>query len=319
METESILRHYHVGTVTSVVPLSVGAIHETYKIATETGIYIARIFETEKIESAIAFELTVLQYLAKNNFIAPKPIETIDGRLYDREKNYFALYDYIPGHALKGPELSIDHVHSVGETLGWFHELLSNYHVPETKPRLDWQTIWTKCEQAEKATHRTETNETFSRIQKALLESRLPESLPTGIVHGDLHDQNVVFRHGHVSGVLDFDQCTYGTIIADVATEIVWWCFRDTSYHAHLAQAFLKGYQSQRTITTEEIQSLWLALKFAITRLELIALERDQRSREQFETYASRSDKITPQYFQAIYSYIIEKKERIVDSLSFLL
>ncbi|MFA5107440.1 MAG: homoserine kinase [Patescibacteria group bacterium] len=319
MEIESILRHYHVGTVTSVVPLSVGAIHETHKITTETGIYIARIFEAEKDESAIAFEMTVLQYLAKNNFIAPKPVETIDGRLYGRENNYFALYDYIPGHALKGPELSIDHVHSVGETLGWFHELLSNYHVPEKKPRLDWQAVWAKYEQLEKSSPRSDGAETFNRIQKALLESRLPESLPTGIIHGDLHEQNVVFRHGHVSGVLDFDQCAYGTIIADVATEIVWWCFRDTLYHAHLAQAFLKGYQSQRTITSEEIQSLWLALKLAITRLELIAREREQRSREQFETYSTRSDQITPKYFQTIYSYVLEKKERILDSWSFLL
>lgn len=319
MNIQSILQHYQVGELKETLPLSVASANETYKIETDTGKFIVRVYNPAKTEAEIIFEHTILHELSANNFIAPKPIETVEGKLYGRTEKYFALYDYIHGHNLKGPEISLEHIHSVGETLGWFHEILTDYNTTETKPRFDWPTTWQYCEQIKKEKHGVETSNVMAEIQKALLEARLNEALPMGIVHGDLHEQNVVFRHGHVAGVLDFDQCTYGTIVADVATGIIWWCFRDATYHAHLAKGFLQGYLSQRTMTPEEKQFLWIALKFAVLRLRLATYVRELSLQNQTESYAARSEIITSKYFQGIYNYIIEKKERIIDSWSFLL
>ncbi len=55
--------------------------------------------------------------------------------------------------------------------------------------------------------------------------SRLPESLPTSIVHGDFRIDNVIVAPDtfHINAVLDWEMATLGDPISDLAISLVYW------------------------------------------------------------------------------------------------
>jgi aminoglycoside phosphotransferase (APT) family kinase protein len=53
----------------------------------------------------------------------------------------------------------------------------------------------------------------------------LPESVPPALLHGDFRPGNVLWRHGRIAGVLDWENATRGEPLADLATsrlEMLW-------------------------------------------------------------------------------------------------
>ena len=82
------------------------------------------------------------------------------------------------------------------------------------------------------------------------------KTVPQGVIHADLHDENVVFdaAEQQVAAVLDFDDAFYGPLIADVAQSIFCWCFVGNEFDLELTRAFMNEYQKSRGFgfTTDE-------------------------------------------------------------------
>jgi aminoglycoside phosphotransferase (APT) family kinase protein len=58
----------------------------------------------------------------------------------------------------------------------------------------------------------------------------LPERVPPAVLHGDFRPGNVLWRHGRIVGVLDWENATLGDPLADLATsrlEMLWACGED--------------------------------------------------------------------------------------------
>lgn len=318
MDLSSILTHYSLGTIRSATQLSESSGNLTFQIQSDSGSYSLRVFRRDKKSEEIAFEHEVLQHLAEQGFISPRLIQTNEGLTFSQNEPFFAVSEFLPGHALRGPEINTEHVHSVGETLGWFHELLIPFQPQHEKDMQEWEQVSAFFQQRKGnwLQQQPSFSEKIEIIEKGLSESQLPADLPLGIVHSDLHEQNVVFRHGHVSGVLDFDRCTKGSYVLDLANTIAWWCFRDGHFHHHLAEALIRGYVTQRPISAEEKVALWLALKFALVRLAIRFTDQELLQAGQEETLGSRASQISADYFISLYLYCLEKKEKIQNSLS---
>jgi homoserine kinase type II len=97
--------------------------------------------------------------------------------------------------------------------------------------------------------------------------------LPSGIIHADLFPDNVFFRHGQLSGVIDFYFACAGSFAYELAICLNAWCFEpDNSFNITKAHNLIRGYETVRSLQPEEIAALptlarGSAMRFLLTRL----------------------------------------------------
>jgi homoserine kinase type II len=75
--------------------------------------------------------------------------------------------------------------------------------------------------------------------------------LPSGIVHGDLFRDNVLFRDGTIVALLDFESAFHGPFVYDLLVTIAAWCYR-SSFELEQARALVEGYESVRPLEPAE-------------------------------------------------------------------
>ncbi len=121
-------------------------------------------------------------------------------------------------------------------------------------------------------TDRKILEETIDKVA-ALLQRRDVISLPTGMIHGDLFRDNVLFNERGLTGVLDFHHASSGYWLFDLAVIANDWC---TDSQGRLdpdrTQALLKSYHQIRRLTEQELWffsgfALYAALCFWVSRL----------------------------------------------------
>jgi homoserine kinase type II len=104
------------------------------------------------------------------------------------------------------------------------------------------------------------------------LEAHWPSTLPQGVIHADLFQDNVFFIGERLSGLIDFYFACNDALAYDVAVCLNAWCFDAThAYDAAKGKALIEGYRSLRPLDAEEIANLPLlargaALRFLLTR-----------------------------------------------------
>ncbi len=99
------------------------------------------------------------------------------------------------------------------------------------------------------------------------------QQLPSGVIHGDIFRDNVLFRDGQLTGIIDFHHAARGTLIYDLAVVANDWCC-DGSGQLSLEKtiALLKGYHDERPLTRQELWffspfRLYAATSFWLSRL----------------------------------------------------
>lgn len=92
-----------------------------------------------------------------------------------------------------------------------------------------------------------------------------------GIIHGDLHFNNIICRNG-VSQIFDFDDCGYGFYLYDLGCTLVT-CSEDLE---NLTGKWLEGYEEYRTLSMEEkgMLPMFILLR-RIVRLAWLASHQD--------------------------------------------
>ena len=104
------------------------------------------------------------------------------------------------------------------------------------------------------------------------LESAWPHSLPEGVIHADLFPDNVFFLDDRLSGLIDFYFACNDALAYDIAVGLNAWCFeRDMSFNITKGQAFLRGYEEVRKLTSAERDAMPIlargaAMRFLLTR-----------------------------------------------------
>jgi len=99
---------------------------------------------------------------------------------------------------------------------------------------------------------------------------------PTGLIHGDLFRDNVLWDGDRLVALLDFESASIGSYAFDLAVTLLAWCFGD-GFEAPLMRAMVAGYESVRPLEDVEREALWnearlVALRFTITRITDYAL-----------------------------------------------
>jgi Ser/Thr protein kinase RdoA (MazF antagonist) len=100
-----------------------------------------------------------------------------------------------------------------------------------------------------------------------------------GLIHADLHQWNYLFDHGQV-GAIDFDDCGFGHWLYDLSVTL--YCLRSHPDFDALRRAFLAGYRSTHSLTTEH--EALINTFMALRTLQDMLWDIEERSQPAFST-----------------------------------
>jgi homoserine kinase type II len=116
------------------------------------------------------------------------------------------------------------------------------------------------------------------------LERDRAATLPTGIIHGDLFIDNVLYTEvlgePRLAALLDFEQASWGRFAYDLAVTTLAFAYGRDDFRPQLTRALLDAYAAVRAPTADERAAFgaelrFAACRFAITRITDVHLKRD--------------------------------------------
>ena len=249
--------------------ISSGVTNSNYLIFMPQSNYILTIFEHNSIEE-LPFYVDLMTYLAKENFLSPRPIKDDSGQALGILKEKPALMVSF----LDGTEITIrdsKSCYSVGKYLAKFHLVTNNFPQSNKNNRgLSWMSDMYLSLKKYLSLEDQKIIELEINYHKKLIKVELPE----GIIHGDLFRDNVLFLNDKVSGFIDFYYACNDKFIYDIAIAINDWCIHeDGKINKLMYLEFIKGYQSERELTDNEQKYFNAALRLAALRFWLSRLD----------------------------------------------
>lgn len=263
---------YDVGEVLSCKGIAEGIENSNFLVTTTSGPFILTLYEKRVDKSDLPFFLGLMDHLAQKGIPCPVPVKTRDGvSLRTLSKRPAALITFLAGMWPRRP--TADHCAGVGEGLAQFHLAGEDFDGARVNAlgMPSWRDLLVSCHDDAD----TVKPGLKDRLNKVLdtLENDWPTGLPNGLIHADLFPDNVFFRHGHLSGIIDFYFACADAYAYDIGICLNAWCFEpDGSFNVTKARRLLTGYQQVRPLSNDEINHLPIlaqgaAMRFLLTRL----------------------------------------------------
>lgn len=263
---------YDVGEVLSCKGIAEGIENSNFLVTTTSGPFILTLYEKRVEESDLPFFLSFMNHLASKGIPCPVPVKTSDGiTLRHLSERPAALITFLAGMWPKRP--TADHCRSVGEGLAMLH--MAGEDFDGSRGNALGASAWRDLLDASKGNSDQTKPGLFDHLSRTLdgLIDAWPADLPAGLIHADLFPDNVFFRNGRLSGIIDFYFACRDAYAYDLGICLNAWCFEpDSSFNVTKARRLLAGYQRVRPLRPDEIAHLHImaqgaAMRFLLTRL----------------------------------------------------
>ncbi len=257
-------------SVTSVEALSEGSVNSNFRLTDASGKrYFGRIYEEQGAEGA-ASELLLLDELARRGVPTTRPLSAGPSPFAVVNDKPFALYPWVDGDILCQARVTPAHCAAVGEALAQLHA--STPHVTALAGgRFRVEDLLGRLAriEAESPEHRDAALHIRRRLRHYTARRNL--HLPSGVIHGDLFRDNVLWNGDHIAALIDFESASHGVFAFDLMVTIHAWCYGD-AFRPDLVEAMLAGYHATRKLDPVELAALPVegaiaALRFATTRI----------------------------------------------------
>ncbi len=246
------------GIVRQMTGLPLGFSNVNFRIETDQGIFLARLCCTQS-DDRIRDEARFLDSIRDTGFPASYPISRTDGTpITFHDDQRVMMYDFIVGEE---PSVTPDSARQVGDAIG----LLATLEVPASYSSRSLsdideakQLLITKSDKLEMYP------EFHSQFQQETeeIESFLQIELPRGFVHADAFPDNTIFRDGKLIALIDFEDSCVDALLFDVGMTLLGFGYQDGHPDPDQISALLEGYQSRRTLTPLEVESLPMMVRW---------------------------------------------------------
>lgn len=262
--------------IVDVRALAAGSVNSNFSVRARSGErYFVRVYEEQDLDGAKA-ELMVIRELSASGVPTPPPLENRRGGYVGEHRGKpVAVHPWVDGHILCFGLVTPAAAREVGRALARVH--LCTPSLSRVAPgRFGLDGLRERLERVDRTdpSYAPYTRRIRERIEHHA--ARSPSSLPSGLIHGDLFRDNVLWRDAQASApellaLLDFESASAGVFIYDVMVCVHAWCY-GSRFEPALVRALLAGYRSQRELEREERaaivhQGALAALRFATTRL----------------------------------------------------
>ena len=264
---------YDIGGVLACKGIAEGVENSNYMLTTESGAFILTLYEKRVDSADLPFFLGLMEHLAARGIPCPTPVKARDGvALRELCERPAAIVTFLPG--LWPKRITTDHCRDLGEALARLHKAGADFGVLRANNLSidDWRPLLNASGHDNVESVAPGLYDTLM-LELDYLEANWPRNLPLGIIHADLFPDNVFFREGHLSGLIDFYFACTDALAYDLGICLNAWCFEpDGSFNITKARRMLATYRIERGLSAEELDALPLlargsAMRFLLTRL----------------------------------------------------
>ena len=271
-DLDGFLAQYDLGPMVALKGIVEGVENTNYALRTESGKYVLTLYEKRVAEGDLPFFLGLMEHLAGRGIACPVPVRGRDGRaqrtLCGRPA---AIISFLEGRCVE--RIAARHCRQVGAALAALHQSAASFGLRRTNSLsvAGWRGLL--------AVSASRADEIAPRLSQtieaeiAALEPSWPDDLPMGVIHGDLFPDNVFFRGGRLSGIIDFYFACTDLFAYDVAICLNAWCFEANGvFDRERAAALFAGYHSVRPFAAAEAAvfprlARGAAVRFLLTRV----------------------------------------------------
>ena len=238
-----------------------GILNSNFYIKTKNKKYILRIYEANRTIDEEKQELILLDRIV--DFIPVSiAIKNIDNEyisIFNNKK--FALFEYIDGNSIT--KIGTHIIGEIAIYLGKLHSFTKDisFEKYNRKTRINFDFYYNEIKKSE--IDFKFKNELLNSADK--INGFDFSILPSGVIHGDIFPDNVLFDdYNNIKVIFDFNESYYAPFIFDIAIVINFWIkINDFDFFTenNLIRDFLNYYSKYRKITKEELKSLDIACK----------------------------------------------------------
>jgi homoserine kinase type II len=253
-EIQEIASNYGL-TVSAFEAMEGGAGNSSYLLQTQQGSTVLTVFD-DKTWSYVNRLGQLLLLLAEYEFPTTHPLSSVKGGMITMYRaKPVMLKAYIAGQVCK--DLSETMLQEVGAAMARLHQLPTPDFLLKTVPygRENLSAVIGRNIDPE--------YESWLAERFAHLEQRTPPGLPSGLIHGDLFYDNILFEKERFKAIIDFeDACCYYKGF-DLGMGILGLCAEGVTVSLDKARALVTGYQQVRMLEESEKEILQLFVEYA--------------------------------------------------------
>ncbi|WP_345482832.1 phosphotransferase [Actinopolymorpha pittospori] len=268
---------FGLGSPLRLEPLTTGFMNRSWQATTSAGTFAVKQTLDHSPEQARR-QHAVLDALAARGFPAPIPLALPDGdTLLDHACGSFTLTPWMPGVLREGVDLAPAECTAAGHLLGELHHHLaavlppepdtavSHHREPATDPRAALEAIDHYASLIEARPVPDEFDEQARRMLRTRHEHITAQAHlrplgstwlgPYGWMHGDFQQFNLLWEHGRISAVLDWDRLCFGSLLGEVVRAAVFLFMNRERGNVDLdrVSAFIAGYRATRPVTEAQL------------------------------------------------------------------
>jgi len=273
---EAILADYSLGKLKSFTGIAAGIENSNFFIDMQSGErFVLTIFERLG-EQELPYFMRLMKHLATHGLKSPDVLVRKDDSLIfniqtDDGTKQGCIVSCLTGKTLE--YLNESQLRSSGEALATLHLAGTEFKEHRENPT-GFAWLEENIQQMQTDVEKIYGADALSLLNDELAFQKTQQSsgLPTGVIHGDLFCDNILFEGNEVSGVIDFYYAHDAAYVMDVAIAINAQAIVLGADDEKRMAAFLAGYESKRKLTNDEKDALngllrLGALRFWVSRL----------------------------------------------------
>lgn len=261
---EKFLTNYDIGKLVSFKRVKKGFANRVFYLRTTQGEYILKIAVRNNPNNRFKYEVELLEHLKGRGLPVPEIIRSKKSKLFLRYQGHGAfVYKYLPGKQLE--KFSSAMFREVGTLVAKIH--LATARFKSSVKRMELYNVYPSLFKRQVALSRkTKDKKILGAIdyfEQELPKYFLPKFLPKGAMHIDVKPENTLFKNGHLSGLVDFDNSYNGPLVFDLAHTLMWFCARNGKFDFTKTKTVYNAYNKIRRLTKTEKANMLRALHYS--------------------------------------------------------
>jgi Ser/Thr protein kinase RdoA (MazF antagonist) len=293
-KTKEILRAFGLNDIGGIARTSELSRSNQLIVESSKGKKILKSYKYTVKEPTIAHEHSIIRFLEKIDFPAPRLSCTLDGRTYlEVEGKYFALFDYLDGYFqyhnyLLSPFQTKHFIDLAGRALSTLHSVLKDFSPEGYNPdgfrsrtgerwrELNWyldKLSWCINEGLQIRNKDDQQMDDLVRQYGSWVENEFYSlneklnnaSIPRYIIHGDYGPFNLFFKQGSPVVILDFELSALDWRLFDIAKAFQYFTKSRFGFNSSKMNTFISAYRLDKSLNQIEMHLLpdaWLFLLF---------------------------------------------------------